>query len=123
MTFLKTSHDGEIFLDHRASPGIPGWKATVLGLPVELVGEGKQMTAPALGCPHCGTPQMLNPWRRRERANCYQCNRYICDICDAIRHEPGYIHRTIEEIASMVHSGKWRMTGSMSRPVMVPVEG
>ena len=123
MSLLMTAHDGEVCIDHRASPGIGEAAAIRLGLPPALVGEGKQMRAATIGCPHCGSCVMLNPLRKRPRAVCYKCSRYICDICDAVRHESGYVHRTIEEIANMVHSGKWQLTGSMSKPIMVPVEG
>ena len=123
MTFLLTSHDGEVHLDHRASPGISATWAERHDLPVPLVGEGRQMTAPVLGCPHCGSAVMLNPMRKRPRALCYKCSRYICDICDAVSHQPGYVHRTIEEIATLVHSGKWQLSGSMSKPILTPVEG
>ena len=122
MTFLKTSHDGEATVDHTASPGLPPAMAVRAGMPPELLGEGTVMNAPALGCPHCGSVVILNPMRKRPRANCIKCNKYICDICDAVRNEPDYIHITIEEIAAKVHSGKWRLVGSMSKPILVPVE-
>jgi hypothetical protein len=122
MPFLKTSLDGEVMVDHTASPGLTPAQARQLGYPAELVGEGKKMHAPTLGCPHCGSAVMLNPMRTRERAHCYQCNKYICDICDGVRHEPGYVHRTIEEIAALLTSGKWRMLGTMSKPLFVAKE-
>ena len=122
MPFLKTSNDGEVMLDHTASPGFTPDQARQLGLPPHLVGEGQKMHAPTLGCPHCGSAVMLNPMRTRPRATCFQCNKYICDVCDAVRQEPGYVHRTIEEIAALVSSGKWRMAGSMSKPLLIPVE-
>jgi hypothetical protein len=123
MPFLKTSNDGEITIDHSASPGLTADQARSFGYPPELVGEGKRMSAPTLGCPHCGSAVVLNPMRTRERAHCYQCNQYICDICDAVRHEPGYVHRTIAEIAALISSGKWRCAGgSMSKPLLIPVE-
>jgi hypothetical protein len=122
MPFLKTSLDGEMTVDHSASPGLTPEQARRAGLPPELVGEGKKMSAATLGCAHCGSAVVLNPMRKRERAHCYQCNKYICDICDAVRHEPGYVHRTIEEVAALITSGKWRMLGSMSKPLFIPVE-
>jgi len=120
MTFLKTSHDGEIFLDHSASPGFTPEQARRLGMPAEMVGEGKRMHAPTLGCPHCGSHIMLNPMRKRPRAHCYQCNMYICDLCDGVRHESGYVHRTMNQIRELVQSGKFEMKGTMSRPLLVP---
>jgi hypothetical protein len=121
MPFLKTSHDGEIHLDHRASPGFTREQAERLDVPFELTGEGKQMHAPTLGCPHCGSHIMLNPMRKRPRAHCQQCNMYICDTCDAVRHEADYVHRPMNQIREMVQSGKWQwLGGPMSRPLVIP---
>jgi hypothetical protein len=119
--FLKTAHDGEIMLDHRASPGFTRAQAESMGVPYELTREGQMMHAPTLGCPHCGSHVMLNPMRQRPRAHCYQCNQYICDICDPIRYEAGYVHRTMNEIRDMLLTGKWKMLGTMSRPLLVPI--
>ena len=120
MTFVKSSHDGELMIDHRASPGFTREQARQRDLPYELVGEGKQMHAATLGCPHCGSHVLLNPMRKRPRAHCYQCNQYICDICDQARHEPGYVHRNMKEIRDLLATGKWLMLGTMSRPLLVP---
>jgi hypothetical protein len=121
MPFLKTSHDGELMLDHRASPGFTPEQARQMGYPAELVGEGKQMHAATLGCPHCGSHVMLNPMRKRPRAHCYQCNQYICDICDRVRNESGYVHRTMKDIRDLIATGKWEMRGTMSKPMLVPI--
>lgn len=120
MPFLKTSFDGELMVDHRASPGLTPEQARKMGMPPELVGEGKQMHAPTLGCPHCGSHIMINPLRKRPRAHCYQCNQYICDICYGVSKQPGYVHRTMNQIREMVHSGHWEMYGTMSIPLLVP---
>ena len=120
MIFLKTSHDGELMLDHRASPGFTPEQARRMGYPPELVGAGKQMHAATLGCPHCGSHVFLNPMRTRPRAHCCQCDQYICDICDRVRHESGYVHRTMNQIREMLLTGKWEMHGSMSRPLLAP---
>jgi hypothetical protein len=118
MPFRKTSHDGELFMDHRASPGIPDEAAARLGLPP---GAGRGVyEAATIGCPHCGSAVVLNPYRTRERANCAKCNRYICDHCAAAMADPDYVHRTFAEIAEMVRSGRWIVTGSPSRPVLTP---
>jgi len=120
MIFSKKSHFGEAFCDHRASPGIPAHLAARLGYHPSQVAEGAVFEAPVLGCPHCGGSVILNPLRTRERAHCYQCDRYICDGCDAIRHEPDYVHRTIQQVKELVASGKYVMVGgTMSRPVLM----
>jgi hypothetical protein len=121
MVFLKTSHDGEIMIDHSASPGLTPDQARRFGYPPELVGEGKQMHAPTLGCPHCGAHVVLNPNRKRPRANCYKCNQYICDYCAVVMRDPDYVHRSFKEVREMVHSGHWEMHGTASRPFMVPI--
>ena len=123
MPFLKTSHDGELMLDHRASPGLTPEQAHRMGYDPQMVVGGKQVYAATLGCPHCGSHVLLNPFRKRERAHCYQCNQYICDICDGVRPESGYVHRTMKEIRDLLSTGKWEMRGTMSKPVLVPRTG
>jgi hypothetical protein len=120
--FLKTARDGELFVDHRASPGIPPGQAQQMGLPPTLVGEGRVMHAATLGCPHCGSHIMLNPERKRARANCFKCNAYICDWCAATMDNPDYVHRTFAQIVEMVRSGKWTVSGSPSNPILTPTE-
>ena len=122
MPVLKTSRDGELFLDHSASPGLPPGVAQRMDLPPELVGEGGRMHAATLGCPHCGGVVMLNPMRKRERANCFKCNSYICDGCATAMHDPNYIHRTFADIAEMVQSGKWTVSGPTCNPILTPTE-
>ena len=121
MTFLKTSHDGELMLDHRASPGFTPEQARALGFPPELVGEGKQMHAPTLGCPHCGGHVVLNPQRKRPRAHCYKCSQYICDSFAGVMRNPDYVHRNFNEIREMVCSGRWELRGTTGLPLLVPV--
>jgi hypothetical protein len=122
MPFLKTSNDGELFIDHSASPGLPPGVAQRMDLPPELVGEGGRLHAATLGCPHCGGVVVLNPMRKRERANCFKCNAYICDGCAFLASQPNYVHRTFAEVAEMVRSGKWTVSGTMSNLVLTPVE-
>jgi hypothetical protein len=119
--FQKTSHDGELFIDHRASPGIPVENARRMNLPVGLVGEGRQVTIATVGCPHCASAVVLNPDRTRERAHCYICNRYICDGCDMIRHESDYVHTTAAEVVEKVRSGKFVLVSSIARGRLIPI--
>jgi hypothetical protein len=102
MTFSQRSHEGYLFVDHRASPGIPEEKAIQMGLPPSSVKEGQVYEAPTLGCIHCGCHVVLNPNRVRARAFCSKCNRYICDYCEAARQQPDYIHRTIHETVDII---------------------
>ena len=121
MPFSKKSNDGEVFLDHRASPGIPAELAQKLGYAPEQVREGATFESATLGCPHCGACVVMNPLRTRERAHCYQCNQYICDGCDALRHEPDYTHRTIWEVREKVGSGQYLLSGSMGNPTLTKI--
>jgi hypothetical protein len=123
MLFSKKSHDGEVFLDHRASPGIPPELAKRLGYAPEQVREGAVFESATLGCPHCGACVVINPLRTRERAHCYQCNMYICDGCDALRHQPDYVHHTIGEIKEKVGSGQYLLVGSIAKPTLTKIGG
>lgn len=116
--FLKTSYDGYLMVDHRASPGIPAHQAERMGLDPKAVGEGSVYEAPTLGCPHCGSHVILNPQRSRERANCSYCNRYICDGCALAMKDPSYVHHTAMELAELVASGRFELFGSMNRPTL-----
>jgi len=114
---LKRSHDGYLFVDHRASPGLPADMAIAAGYDPDQVREGKVYEAPTLGCAHCGTHVIINPWRTRERGWCAKCDRYICEGCEAAR-KAGAVHRTIEEISDMVNTGRWTLAGHMSTPIL-----
>jgi hypothetical protein len=120
MVFLKTSHDGELMVDHSASPGLTPEQARKMGYDPQMVGEGAKTHAPTLGCPHCGSHIVLNPFRKRPRAHCYQCDQYICDTCDAVRHEPDYVHRNMNQVRELVASGKWEYRGNMSKGLLIP---
>ena len=122
MIFSKKVHDGELFVDHRASPGLTEEQAVALGYHPEQVREGSQFRCATLGCLHCGSAVVLNPKRTRERAWCSTCDAYICDGCDYVRKQPGYVHRTFAEIAEKVRSGKYTVSGHMSNLILTPVE-
>jgi hypothetical protein len=96
MSSLKR-HFGWLMLDHSASPGIPPDVARKMGLPAELVGEGKVAEMHTLSCCHCGSHVMLNPKRTRARGYCRSCDHYICDGCDYLRSLPDYSHHRREE--------------------------
>ncbi len=120
MTFSKRSHEGYLFIDHRASPGLPAPMCEAMGIPGNSLREGSVYEAPTLGCEHCGGCVVMNPARTRERAWCAACDRYICDWCAAAQREPDYVHRTVRQIHELLLAG-WTMAGgSMSKPVMIP---
>lgn len=122
MTVLKSSYDGYLMVDHRASPGLPEAVALRMGLDPLALGEGKVFEASTVGCPHCGSHVVLNPMRTRERGHCMKCNRYICDACTAAMRDPDYVHHTAMEIAELVGSGRYELTGSLVHPVLKPKE-
>ena len=119
MVFRKESHSGELFLDHRASPGIPAAKAERMGLHPSAVKEGAATTLRTLGCCHCGGVWVENPWRTRPRNHCVKCDRYLCDACAAAAHEADYVHRSFQELADLLRSEKFVLTGGdLRRPVL-----
>jgi hypothetical protein len=106
---LLTKQDGAVVVDHSASPGISendiyerGWQDQG----VVAVPEGRKMEIPTLGCWHCGATVVLNPLRTRERSWCFQCNRYICDLCKSMMAAPQYVHRSWQELVDLVQAGK-----------------
>lgn len=94
MALSKRSHEGELFVDHRASPGLTDEQAINLGYAPGILGEGKVFEAPTMGCNHCGTVVIINPKRIRDRDWCSTCDMYVCDNCALERRLPGYIHST-----------------------------
>lgn len=115
MSFSQRAHEGYLFVDHRASPGMTEEQARAVGYDPFLVREGKVYEAPTFGCLHCGNHVLMNPKRTRQRAFCSQCNRYICDWCDAARKQSDYVHRTREQIHELLTAG-WVMSGSIHNP-------
>jgi hypothetical protein len=120
MIFSKKSHEGELFVDHRASPGLPEDAAVRLGYHPSQVREGVVFESATYSCSHCQTVVVMNPLRTRERAYCRKCDRYICDNCDLVRCEADYVHHNIPEIVEKVHSGRFTLSGSMGRPILKP---
>lgn len=112
---------GYLFVDHRASPGIPADKARAMGLEPSLVGEGKMMEADTLMCAHCNSPVIINPLRTRERAYCMECGgKYICDLCNAARLRPDYQHLPFRQIVDLVATGEATAVTLGVRPLLVP---
>ena len=60
MIFSKKTHDGELFVDHRASPGVPETAAQRMGYHPNQVKEGAVFECATLGCKHCGSCVVLN---------------------------------------------------------------
>ncbi len=82
MSRSKRSHEGEITIDSRFTPGVPQEIIRAGGLPV---GAGMGLfEAPTITCSHCQVVVVINPLRNRDRHWCRKCDHYICDVCSAI---------------------------------------
>lgn len=87
MRHSKRSLEGEILIDHRASPGLPAEFAVEMGVDPALLAAGQVLEAPIFNCSHCQCAVIINPDRSRERAVCLKCGgKYICDECAAVMH-------------------------------------
>ena len=116
--------EGELFVDHRASPGLPEDVARKMGYEPSLVGEGKLFEAATIQCVHCQQIVIRNPFRERERANCMACGgAYICDMCDDIRREPDYVHLPFKKVVDLVATGKATLVSLGARPLLIPTKG
>jgi len=117
MAFWQRAYEGEVFIDHRASPGLPEHIARLCGYDPAQCGEGRLFEAATLSCSHCRQRLIKNPLRTRERATCLPCaNHYICDLCDAERRKPGYVHTPFEAVIERVIEGKTPWQNESSRP-------
>lgn len=93
--------EGYLFVDHRASPGIPAELAIQLGLNPSLVREGKLFEDATLTCRHCKSTEMRGA--PRERALCMKCGgKFICDGCALEARLPGYDHTPFDKKVDLV---------------------
>src|SRR5262245_28608223 len=116
----ERKHQGEVTVDHRASPGIPAELAERMGYHPSQVAEGKLFEAATQSCYHCGGVVVLNPLRTRERGHCFKCNRYICDLCVEAMRAPDYVHLPVKAIVDLVQSGKVTVGGTSVNPLLIP---
>jgi len=118
------SKEGELFVDHRASPGLPPGVARQMGYEPSQVGEGKLFEAATIMCLHCNRVIIKNPLRERERAFCMQCGgAYICDLCDDERRKADYVHMPFKKIVDLVATGKATVVSLGGRPLLIPTAG
>lgn len=94
MSVLSTkSYEGYLYIDHRASPGIPPDIALQMGLDPINCQEGKILESKTLTCAHCKSVVVPNINRTREREKCLKCSgRYLCDGCHFLTTLPDYEH-------------------------------
>ena len=111
---------GYLFVDHRASPGIPADKARQMGYEPSQVGEGKVMEADTMTCAHCRDIFIKNPLRTRERYYCMECGGdYICDLCNLERLKSDYVHLPFQQIVDLVATGEFTPVTLGVRPLLV----
>ena len=73
------SLEGELLIDHTASPGLPPDFLQKCGLVGPNVGAGVAYRTSTLMCCHCGNSFIQNPMRTRPRGHCRKCDEYVCD--------------------------------------------
>jgi hypothetical protein len=98
MSSLKR-HEGYLLIDHRASPGVPAEIARKAGFDPKFLAKGKILESATITCAHCLGTVVKHPMRIRERGYCSQCDKYLCDYCDAARHVPEYRHASGEAVS------------------------
>lgn len=109
----KRRFEGELIIDHRASPGVSPALLADAGVDAPAVPGGTLYESAIVSCAHCPRDVIMNPQRSRERAWCAQCDRYICDICAAARRA-GAAHRSYrqqldEALTAAINTGKVKL--------------
>ncbi len=66
---------------------------------------GALIEAATITCSHCQRQLIRNPSRTRDRAWCSECDRYICDQCNAIRLVAGCktFKQIVDERDRLIH--------------------
>lgn len=109
MRHSKRSLEGEILIDHRASPGLPPEFAVWMGVDPKLVAKGQVFEAPIFTCAHCQAGVIINPDRSRPREVCLKCGgKYICDECAAVMHHTLRCHsfaRRLDQVREELEHG------------------
>ncbi len=102
----KYQKEGCLFVDHRDSPGLTDEMVAAAGLPPGY-GHGR-MEMPTFTCTHCERVVIMSPTRRRDRAYCSKCDRYICDDCGAAMAVSGVckpFRQIVEEVQEAASKG------------------
>jgi hypothetical protein len=112
--------EGYLLIDNRGNDGVPDELVHAAGLPV---GAGRGMfEADTIHCVHCGTCFLKKPDRVRPRGHCRVCDKYICDPCEGATRAAGYVHRTFEDLATLLQSGRYQLAGTVSAPILIPID-
>lgn len=97
-----------LMIDHRQSPGISPEEAAHIPGAIP-VGRGRMFESDTVNCSHCTRLIVLNPLRTRDRAYCPNCDRYICDECEAVRVATGVCRpfkKVIDDFVDAAAKGK-----------------
>jgi len=114
----KARFDGELMIDCRVE-GLKAEVARAAGLP--QIRDGTVYHCRTTTCCHCATVYLVNELRTRPREYCRTCDEYLCDPCARTAAQPGYVHRSFAELADLVRSGRYTLSGSTSAPLLIPV--
>ena len=102
MRRLRTSYEGYLMIDHRASPGLTAEEMRQAGYTnAPNLGEGTYTELPTIRCAHCSNVFIKNPLRTRERGFCWQCDDYLCDQCTVAMKVSGK-HVPFQQIADSI---------------------
>jgi hypothetical protein len=96
------SHEGEIEINHRYSPGVPEEILIALGIPKEAGKKDSVFRCATFTCADCQTIVYVNPKRNRPRGYCPKCDHYLCDECEAIRFQSGGVCRNFKNMMDQV---------------------
>lgn len=113
----KRSREGYLFIDHRASPGLPEDFYRKVGIDAPAVGEGQVWEGSVLVCMHCNGPQIKNPMRTRERGYCRKCDGYVCDICSLNMRAADYVHKPFRERVDTTMEAMLRLGSGLFSPL------
>lgn len=102
------SLEGEMLIDHRASPGVPAEVMVAQGLPPDAGKKDSVWESATVTCNHCEVQVILNPDRSRPKGFCPHCSHYLCDNCEADRFlgKPCYPFKArISDLQEMADKG------------------
>jgi hypothetical protein len=75
-----------------------------------------------VSCCHCSASYVKRPEFDGTRCYCKKCDRYVCNPCARTMALPDYVHRSFAELADLVRSGKYSISGPLSNPILIPTQ-
>ena len=110
--FSKRSLEGEVIIDHSASPGLSAEFVELCrrnGKEIPHAAGGQVYESATVTCSHCQRVVILNPDRTRARTWCAKCDRYICDLCAVAMKqtlECRNIRRVLDDLQNAAERGE-----------------